>query len=704
MATEGDWNANVGGGFGLAEPRHELFQTGWTHSEDSLTQTWYWGFNVPEAKINCFAYCWTHPNLDVVTGGLMIYQGMKAQALACELFDIRAFNKMAPIVGDGSLIRFPNSMRVEVIEPLHHMRLTYDDPGRQTSVNVDIRATAPPLMRANNQHFEQVMKVTGDLVLRGQAYTVDCHNVRDRSWGEPRPEDHAPLPPYTWVTGVFGDDFAFNLGAHDDPARGPEWAGVYDLPAASIVKDGWVQVGGEQRRLKRASKITRREFPLCRPLAHEIELEDTDGRIYAISGEVVAQSCWSGWPNANVWLGLVEWSWDEQHRLWRDAGSAVERLYLAFRTGEDVTMASGTIGVGIIGVQPERSWAAIATIPAIQALGGYALKALSTTRMESARAAGAAYGVANCYDNHRDLVNDPDVDLVVVTVKVPAHYELVNAALDAGKMVYCEWPLGNGLDEAVAMADKARSLGIRCAAGTQARAAPAVNYIRDLIRDGFVGEVLSTTLIGSGMAWGPVTDNANAYTNTRANGATMLTIPVGHTMEGLCHCLGELAEVSATMTHGRKTFLNAESGETLPMTSEDQIAFTGTLESGAAIAVHYRGGFCRGTNMLWEINGSEGDIQVTGMAGHLQMFDVAIAGGRGDAQTLEAMPVPGKYVWTPPGLAGPPLNVAQALVLFANDLRDGNRTCPDFDDAVQRHRMIAAIERSAANGTRETVR
>ncbi len=310
MSVEGDWNSNTGGGFGLAEPRHEYFQTGGTHTEDSVSQTWYWGFNIPEAKINAFAYCWTHPNLDVVTGGLMIYQGHKAQTQACELFDIFSFNKMTPIVGDGSLICFPNGMRVEVVDPLQHIRLTYEDATRQTKVDVDIRGTAAPLMRANNQHFEQVMKVTGDLLLRGAAYEVDCYNVRDRSWGEPRPENSAPLPPYTWVTGAFGEAMAFNLGAHDDPGSNPEWLGVYDLDPASVFKDGWVQIDGEQRRLKWARKATKREFTLCRPLRHEIEMEDTTGRLYRLSGEIIAQSCWAGWANANVWLGLVEWNWE----------------------------------------------------------------------------------------------------------------------------------------------------------------------------------------------------------------------------------------------------------------------------------------------------------------------------------------------------------------------------------------------------------
>ena len=48
-----------------------------------------------------------------------------------------------------------------------------------------------------------------------------------------------------------------------------------------------------------------------------------------------------------------------------------------------------------------------------------------------------------------------------------------------------------------------------------------------------------------------------------------------------------------------------------PKNAEDQILVIGQLESGAAASVHYRGGLSRGTNLLWEINGTEGDIQVT---------------------------------------------------------------------------------------------
>src|SRR5207253_6396442 len=157
------------------------------------------------------------------------------------------------------------------------------------------------------------------------------------------------------------------------------------------------------------------------------------------------------------------------------------------------------IRVGIIGANPDRGWAAQAHIPALKSLSDdFEITALSTSRCESADAASKLFDVPVAFDNYQDLVNSTAVDVVAVTVKVPYHLELATAALAAGKAVYCEWPLGNGLQEAETLAALAKNKGVLAVAGLQARSAPSVAYVRDLIKQGYVGEVLSTTLIGSG--------------------------------------------------------------------------------------------------------------------------------------------------------------------------------------------------------------
>src|SRR5437879_12639320 len=170
----------------------------------------------------------------------------------------------------------------------------------------------------------------------------------------------------------------------------------------------------------------------------------------------------------------------------------VERCALA---DEEVPMTSGPskLGVGIIGVSASRGWAATAHIPALRALPNYELRALSATSAEAARAAGEAFGVAAVFSDHEELVAQPDVDVVAVTVKVPHHRELVSAALAAGKAVYCEWPLGRDLDDARAMPALAAEHGVRTVVGLQARQAPAIESVQQLLRDRYVGEDRSTT-------------------------------------------------------------------------------------------------------------------------------------------------------------------------------------------------------------------
>src|SRR5437660_2996415 len=259
------------------------------------------------------------------------------------------------------------------------------------------------------------------------------------------------------------------------------------------------------------------------------------------------------------------------------------------------------IRVGIIGANPDRGWAAQAHIPALKSLSNdFEITALSTSRRESAEAASKIFGVPLAFANHQDLVNSDAVDVVAVTVKVPYHLELATAALDASKAVYCEWPLGNGLQEAETLAALAKQQGVLAVAGLQARAAPPVGYVRDLVRQGYVGEVLSTTLIGSGMGWGPTVEPNNVYMNDRKNGATLLAIALGHAADALCYCLGEVRELSATMTMRRKSFTIAGTEESRPMNADDQVCVTGLLDGGAALSIHYRGGRSRGTNLLWE--------------------------------------------------------------------------------------------------------
>ena len=354
------------------------------------------------------------------------------------------------------------------------------------------------------------------------------------------------------------------------------------------------------------------------------------------------------------------------------------------------------IGVGIIGANPESSWAARAHIPALRGLPAYELRALSTSRRETAQAASQKFGVPLAFDNAAELVARPEVDLVIVSVKVPTHHGLVSTALQAGKDVYCEWPLGNGLAEAEEMAALARARGVRALVGLQARASPTVRYVRDLVASGFVGEVLSTSLVGTGLAWGSTVTAGSEYVLDERNGASLLTIPFGHTVDALCWCLGEFTEVSATFATRRPVVPLAGTTETRAQTTADQVAVSGVLARGAVASIHYRGGTSRGTQLLWEINGTEGDLVLRADSGHLQMEAPTLSGGN-TKQDFGPLPVPERYTPAPGVPEGPAFNVAQAYAQFAED----PASVPSFEDAVVRHRMIEAIRTAARTGQRQ---
>jgi len=368
-------------------------------------------------------------------------------------------------------------------------------------------------------------------------------------------------------------------------------------------------------------------------------------------------------------------------------------------------MPASTLGVGIIGVNPAWGWAAAAHIPALRALPNYEIRAVGAQTAESARAAGEAFGVRAAFSDHEQLVAQRDIDVVAITVKVPHHRELVSAAIAAGKAVYCEWPLGNDLDDGREMAALAAEKGVRTVVGLQARQAPTIEFVQELLSDGYVGEILSTTMIGTSVP-GDVVVGPNAYMLDKTNGANVLTVAVGHSLDTLNYVLGEFTDLSAVSDLRRPLITIEGTGQRIMKTAPDQIAVIGTLTSGATASVHVREAVAGGTGFLWEINGTDGTLRITADAAYPEIHPLTVAGAHGRNEPTEfAIPAALTQKW--PALTSlegaPAYNVGRAYAAFAADIENGTRTVPDFADAVRRHELIAAIERSAASGERVKV-
>ncbi|HEX5607418.1 MAG TPA: Gfo/Idh/MocA family oxidoreductase, partial [Candidatus Binatia bacterium] len=151
------------------------------------------------------------------------------------------------------------------------------------------------------------------------------------------------------------------------------------------------------------------------------------------------------------------------------------------------------VRVGLIGAAGR--WGPRAHVPALQGISEAKLYAVCTAHEETARAAADQFGVARAYGSDDGLNADAEVEAVAIAVRVPAHYALTKHALEAGKHVFCEWPLGANTKEAEELAALARKKNLRTVVGLQRRASPAYLYMRELIQQGYVGQVLSVNLL-----------------------------------------------------------------------------------------------------------------------------------------------------------------------------------------------------------------
>src|ERR1700724_2099234 len=364
---------------------------------------------------------------------------------------------------------------------------------------------------------------------------------------------------------------------------------------------------------------------------------------------------------------------------------------------------SSKIRVGIVGASARRGFASIAHIPALKALPQFDFVAVCTGRQQSAEAAARHYGVPLAFSEPAKLAQHPDVDLVTVSVKVPDHYQPVMAAIEAGKHVYCEWPLGRNTDEAIRMRDAATGRGIPHAVGLQGQVSPAINYTKDLIADGYVGRVLSATMIGCAPNWGPSIDRA--YQADFANGANLLTITGGHTIDALCYCLGEFRELAAFVVSQRDRIPVEETDELIAKTSPDQLVVNGIVGDGTVVSFQIRGGMNRGTAFLFEIHGDQGDLQLTPTSrASMQRQELNVRGARGDEKELAELPIPVKYRSVPEGIAPDSrYNAAQLYARLAESIQDGKPVSPGFDAAVTRHRLLDAIVRASETGIKQVI-
>jgi predicted dehydrogenase len=358
------------------------------------------------------------------------------------------------------------------------------------------------------------------------------------------------------------------------------------------------------------------------------------------------------------------------------------------------------IRIGLIGASVSGTWSSRSHLPAVRASSEVELAAVCTTRAESAEAARQAYGARLAFDDYRKMIASPEIDAIAVVVRVPSHYAPTKAALESGKHVYCEWPLGRTTAEAVELAGLAKANGLVTAVGLQACVNPAMMYLKEQVEAGFVGEVMAVHvgLMREGVLSRP---SHRTWQRDAELGANTLTIANGHTVDAMRFVTGDFARLSAVVATQAKQWLDTGANTWLDVTSPDNILLGGRLANGAVASVHIGAIPFAGSGYRMEIYGRDGTLVAMGEDSP-QLSQVFLHGAQG-SNTLAPIPVPERLTLAAPATpSGEAVNVGQMYTLFAQGIRDGKSRQPTFATAVELHRLVDAIKEASDNGREVT--
>lgn len=157
----------------------------------------------------------------------------------------------------------------------------------------------------------------------------------------------------------------------------------------------------------------------------------------------------------------------------------------------------GIIGLGAkeAGLVAVGSWAASALLPSFLNSPYYEITAVCNSSVESSQRSIDFHKLGpkvKAYGTPEDIANDPNVDLVAVSINVGHHYVVTKPALLAKKQVFVEWPLGANTTEAEELTQLAKDANLKTVIGTQFLSDPAFAKLKEIVDSGVLGRITST--------------------------------------------------------------------------------------------------------------------------------------------------------------------------------------------------------------------
>ena len=348
------------------------------------------------------------------------------------------------------------------------------------------------------------------------------------------------------------------------------------------------------------------------------------------------------------------------------------------------------IKVGIIGL---GFWANYGHIPALQALDtDYEIVAVANRTLATAEVCATKFNIAHAFNDEQDLINHPDVELVVILAPGPEHYRIAIAAITAGKDIYCEWPLTTSTKDSEDLLQLAETKKVRHIVGLQRRLGPSARYVRDLIKQGYIGKIRSANMTVSVNAFPSTMPKKYEWAFYASNFTHVLSVYTAHFADFFFQFVGNPEKLSAVSESQFPFFTVMETDEKVPNRTPNAAMVIGTLKDGGLFSIQTEGSQKFRTGLHLDITGTDGVLRITNPLAFENKHDNKIEGMNGDATFFSQLPIPVKYESSNIShLDACVQDVAYIYAAYARDRRYGTSEAPDFRDAVIQHQFIDKI-------------
>jgi hypothetical protein len=275
-------------------------------SADWVEALWF-GAWIPELATSVYVYNWFRPGLGIFGGGCMVWdrRGHLPWEIPVYQYDV---NQPLPQRLDLRNLSLPTGTRVTCLRDGWDYRVQFANA--QVEVFLEFSATTPPDLTEDRGsaeffscHLDQPGRYRGYVQLEGRRHAIDCHGIRDRSWGPRR----------------IGDDVRMGY-CHGESAELAFLAfSQPDRPRERVYK-GFLNLDG------RRAALVDGERRVCAPdgclQRIELHLRDVDGRSLDAVGTPLNYFTYLPYPNLLSRHYLMRWQcpqgtvYGEEQDLW----------------------------------------------------------------------------------------------------------------------------------------------------------------------------------------------------------------------------------------------------------------------------------------------------------------------------------------------------------------------------------------------------